>query len=130
MAKIKIKLQIGDTIENATLIDTYSSLTFIRKNGFRKVYTGYDLFECLAQIRRDFPEIKFLCKGAKINVYPSSMCSQMSNGAIAYEVKLGEKATFDQIVGIFDFEDQDITHDISEQRAFRRQWISSFGDIE
>ncbi|WP_256660574.1 hypothetical protein [Pseudomonas sp. G(2018)] len=54
----------------------------------------------------------------------------MSNGAIAYETKLGEKASFDQIVSIFDFEDQNITSDIEEQRAFHRQWRNSFGDAD
>jgi hypothetical protein len=126
MKKHKIKLQTGNTIETATLIDGYSSLTFIRSNGFKKTYTDHDLYLCLAQIRRDFPDIKFLCKGAKINVYPSAMCSQMSNGAVAYETKLGEKAPRDQIVHIFDFEDQDIAQDIREQRAFHREWLNSF----
>jgi hypothetical protein len=53
----------------------------------------------------------------------------MSNGAVAYETKLGEKATRDQIVHIFDFEDQDIAQDICEQRAFHLQWVNSFDRI-
>jgi len=126
MMRHYIKLQTGNTIETATLEERYSSLTFIMKNGFRKTYTDHDLYLCLAQIRRDFPEIKFLCKGAKLNVFPSRMCSQMSNGAVAYEMTLGEAASRDNIVHIFDFEDKDITSDIAEQIEFYHQWISYF----
>ncbi|WP_051414780.1 hypothetical protein [Pseudomonas sp. QTF5] len=124
--KHHIKLQVGNTIEDATLEERFSSLTFKMKNGFRKTYTDHDLYLCLAQIRRDFPEIKFLCKGAKLNVFPSRMCSQMSNGGVAYEMTLGEAASRDNIVHIFDFEDKNITTDISEQINFYHQWISHF----
>ena len=125
--KHKITLQIGDTFEIASLIERFSSLTLIRDNGFKRTYSGDDLYLCLAKIRRDFPEIEFLCKGAKLNVYPSRMCSQMSNGSVAYEMKLGKQARREDIVHIFDFEDKDITSDISEQIDFYRHWISFFG---
>ena len=124
--KHKITLQVGQEFETAILKSGNSSLTFIRKNGFRKTYLDDDLFLCLAQIRREFPETKFLCKGAKLNVFPSRMCSQMSTGAVAYEVTLGKQATRKDIVHIFDFEDKDITTDISEQIDFHRHWISFF----
>ncbi|WLG46751.1 hypothetical protein [Pseudomonas sp. FP1740] len=126
MMKHHIKLQLENTIEIGTIEERFSSLTFTMKNGFRKTYTDHDLYLCLAQIRRDFPEIKFLCKGSKLNVFPSRMCSQMGNGAIAYEMILGKAATRDHIVHIFDFEDQNIVNDISEQIEFYHQWISYF----
>ncbi|WP_130904166.1 hypothetical protein [Pseudomonas sp. Sample_22] len=122
----RIQLKTGNKTEFATLIDKYSELTLIRKNGFKKTYTEDDLFLCLARMRRDFPETKFLCKGAKLNVYPSRMCSQMSNGAVAYEMILGEKATRDHIVHIFDFDDENIAQDIFEQEEFQRRWMNSF----
>ncbi|WPN56275.1 hypothetical protein [Pseudomonas sp. P9_31] len=50
----------------------------------------------------------------------------MSDGAVAYEMKLGEAASRDNIVHIFDFEDKNITNDISEQIDFHHQWISHF----
>ena len=112
--KHQITLQIGQTLETATLKCGNSSPTFIRKGGFKKTYSDNDLFLCLAQTRRDFPEIKFLCKGAKLNVFPSRMCSQMSNGAVAYEMTVGKQATRNDIVHIFDFDDQNISNDISE----------------
>jgi hypothetical protein len=126
LVKHQITLQVGQTFEAAILKSGNSSRTFIRKNGFRKIYSDDDLYLCLAQIRREFPELKFLCKGAKRNVFPSRMCSQMSNGAVAYEMALGEQATRNHIVHIFDFEDKDITTDISEQIDFYRHWLSFF----
>ncbi|MCP1500673.1 hypothetical protein J2Y86_005380 [Pseudomonas migulae] len=120
-----IKLKIGTTIEDAILEETPNSLTFVRKGGFRKTYIAdYDLFFCLAEIRKEFPDIKFLCKGAKLNVFPSRMCSQMSNGSVAYEVTMGEAATRDNIVHTFDFESCNIVSDISEQIDFHKKWLS------
>jgi hypothetical protein len=117
---------MGSKTEFATLIDKQNKLTLIRKNGLKKTYTEDDLFLCLARMRRDFPQTKFLCKGAKLNVYPSRMCSQMSNGAVAYEMVLGEEATRDHIVHIFDFDDENIAQDIFEQEEFQRRWMNSF----
>ncbi|WP_339527638.1 hypothetical protein [Pseudomonas sp. EL_65y_Pfl2_R96] len=128
MIKFDISLRTGEVIEIAT-IEIHrqeSSLTFIRGNGFRKTYTDHDLYLCLAQVRQEFPEIQFLCKGAKINVFPSRMCSQMSGGIVAYELISGRTGTFDQIVNIFDFEDKNITHDIRAQKDFYRRWLNSF----
>lgn len=110
-----IKLQFGNTIETALLKSHQNTLTFSRKNGFKKTYTDHDLYLCLAQIRREFPEINFLCKGAKLNVTPSTMCSQMSNGAVAYELTMGKSATFDDIVHIFDYEDNNTYNTPKEQ---------------
>ncbi|WP_157720453.1 hypothetical protein [Pseudomonas reinekei] len=50
----------------------------------------------------------------------------MSNGAVAYEMILGEEATRDHIVHIFDFDDKNIAQDIFEQEEFQRRWLNSF----
>jgi hypothetical protein len=101
------------------------TLTLIMQNGFKKTYTAYDLFVCLGMIRADFPETKFLCKGAKLNVHPSRMSSQMSNGLVAYELELGIPSKEENIVRIFDYEDRDITNDINEQQTYYKNWIIS-----
>jgi hypothetical protein len=101
------------------------TLTLIMQNGFKKIYTAYDLFVCLGMIRADFPETKFLCKGAKLNVHPSRMSSQMSNGLVAYELELGIPSKEENIVRIFDYEDRDITNDINEQQTYYKNWIIS-----
>jgi hypothetical protein len=101
------------------------TLTFIMEDGFRKTYTAHDLYVCFGLLRADFPEIKFLCKGAKLNVYPSRMSSQMSAGIVAYELYMGKPAEQEDIVNIFDHEENEITQDIQQQRDFYKRWIES-----
>ena len=102
------------------------SLTLVLENGVRKTYSGSDLYVCFGMLRADYPETKFLCKGAKLNVHPSSMSSQMSAGVVAYELQLGKPAGPDDLVNIFDYEVADITNDIEQQRDFYKRWIESF----
>ncbi|MFU2330626.1 hypothetical protein [Pseudomonas sp. NFX98] len=101
------------------------TLTFVMENGLRRTYTAQDLYECLGLLRADFPETKFLCKGAKLNVHPSRMSSQMSAGLVAYELHLGRPSESEDSINIFDYEEADITNDIQQQRDFYQCWINS-----
>ncbi|MHC8360936.1 hypothetical protein ACYZUA_11550 [Pseudomonas sp. LS2P72] len=100
-------------------------IIFSMKNGFRKKYESEDLYLCLAKIRHDLPHIKFLCKGSKLNVTPSRMCSQMSGGFVAYELTMGKSATFDDIAHIFNHEENDIAQTLEEQKEFYKTWLQS-----
>ena len=106
---------------------TKLTMTFSEADNFEKVYDGHDLYICFAKIRADFPHITFLCKGAKINVKPSRMASQMSAGLVAYEMTLGQQATNDDIVHLFDYEEENLTNDLQEQIDFFRKWLASLG---
>lgn len=101
------------------------SITLIMEDGYQKLYTGSDFYECLGRIRQEHFEIAFLCKGAKINVHPSSMSSQMTLGVKAYELSLGKHALRSDVVNIFDYEDSNLTNDPEEQKAFFMRWIES-----
>lgn len=59
-----------------------------------------------------------MCKGAKRNVYPSSMCRDMSGGLIAYEFHEGKHATSEDIVPIFNFDDEDIVSPAEQKQHF------------
>ncbi|MHC8325836.1 hypothetical protein ACYZTM_24660 [Pseudomonas sp. MDT2-39-1] len=100
-------------------------IIFTMKNGFRKKYESEDLYLCLAKIRHDLPHVKFLCKGSKLNVTPSRMCSQMSGGFVAYELTMGKSATFNDIVHIFDYEEYNIAKTLEEQKEFYKSWLES-----
>ena len=89
------------------------------------VFFGDNLFSCFIKLRQNFPEIKFFCKGAKKNVYPSRASSQMSSGLMAYELQQGKQALRANIVNIFDYEDQDLTNDPSVQLDFFKSWMAS-----
>ena len=86
---------------------------------------GNNLFECFSQIRASHPDIVFLCKGAKRNVFPSRMSSQMAGGLLAYELKLGEQALKNNTVNIFDHDESDIIESPEEQAEFFKKWLGS-----
>lgn len=94
----------------------------------KKTYTGVDYYLCLGKVRQDFPNVKFLCKGSKVNVYPSRMCSQMASGLVAYEVTWGKAADKKNIVQIFDYEDKDLVSDIKTQLEYHKRWVLSIDE--
>lgn len=100
-------------------------MTLSEADNFKIIYEGRDMYVCLAKIRADFPHITFLCKGAKINVKPSRMASQMSAGLVAYEMILGEQATNENLVRLFDYEEDNLTSDPQEQINFFKKWLVS-----
>ena len=100
---------------------------FSESNNFRKLYQGKDIYVCLAKVRAEFPHMTFLCKGAKINVMPSRMASQMSAGLVAYEMTLGKQAGQDNIVHLFDYEENNLTNDPQVQIDFFKTWLASIG---
>lgn len=87
--------------------------------------TGSNLFECFSKLRVELPDVKFLCKGAKLNVYPSRMTSQMAGGLLAYELTLGKQALRENLVNIFDPEEEDIVQNPDEQKDYFMKWIKS-----
>lgn len=100
----------------ATLSITFSS-------GLRKTYHDADIYICFGLLRKEFSDIRFLCKGSKLNVYPSAMASQMSSGIVAYETQIGNPDA--KLVRIFDYEENELTNDINEQIAYRTKWAES-----
>ncbi|WP_454834583.1 hypothetical protein [Pseudomonas lini] len=127
MKTIEILINNHGIVETATIACDRKkpALTFTMQSGLKKTYTAYDLYVCFGMLRADYPEIKFLCKGAKLNVHPSRMSSQMSSGLVAYELKLGKPSEEEDIVRIFDYEDENITSNIEEQKTFYKDWIES-----
>ncbi len=97
-------------------------MKFITNNNPEETYTAEDFYECLGKIRREHQNIKFLCKGSKVNVRPSSMSSQMSLGIKAYELTLGKPSSPKDLVDIFDYEENDLTNSREEQEAFYMKW--------
>ena len=126
-SEVKLIISIDGTKETAQLIcDSKTvSITFVMKNGFNKMYADTNFYRCLGRIREDNPHIQFLCKGSKVNVHPSSMSSQMSLGLKAYELTLGKKASPEDVVYIFDYDEDNLTNDPEEQRIFYIKWIQS-----
>jgi hypothetical protein len=127
MKTIEIEIIKGGQREVATLIVDRRTrkLTFIMNNGTTNSCTAEDLYVCFGLIRAQYPDIVFLCKGAKINVHPSRMTSQMSTGLVAYELTNGQPTEESDIVRIFDYEDNNLTNNLEIQKAFYFRWIKS-----
>ncbi|MFP3497942.1 hypothetical protein SB759_27340 [Pseudomonas sp. SIMBA_059] len=125
--KIKVIKNNTETYVTFKYDSNHIKLKFSEADNLAKVYTAEDMYKCLAKVRSDFPHIQFLCKGAKINVRPSTMASQMSGGMVAYELTLGKRATREDLVHIFDYEEHDLTNDPQEQANFYKKWITSIG---
>ncbi|PRA11697.1 MULTISPECIES: hypothetical protein [Pseudomonas] len=125
MKKLDITIIKNAQRETATLeLDrTTSTLSITFADGMQKTYSDTDIYTCLGLKIRKFSEITFLCKGSKINVYPSAMVSQMSSGVVAYEVTVGDPDA--ELVRIFDYEENNLTNDINEQIAYRLKWSDS-----
>ena len=101
------------------------SITIDLGGGPKKTYFGSDFYKCFAALRKDNDGLIFCCKGAKTNVHPSSMASQMSLGLKAYELVIGKEPSIDDLVFIFDYEEKDLSSDPDEQRQFYLSWMAS-----
>jgi hypothetical protein len=86
-----------------------------------------DLFISLIEIRKvlEGRGLFILCLGSAINVYPSRMSRQMSKGLKAYKLKLGEPASPNDLVDIFDPAIEEEVGSISEQKDYFDKWIKS-----
>jgi len=128
MATTEVVIEVGGVISSAKFECERKTMSMVvtMPDGMLRNYTGADFFLCLGKVRKEFSDVRFLCKGAKINVYPSRMSSQMSNGIVAYELRWGEPADESDIVNIFDYENQGLVTDIQEQTAYYQGWLQSF----
>lgn len=124
----EVSIEVGGLVKSVSFECERRTMTMTvtMPDGQMKSYTGIDFFVCLGKVRQEFPSVKFLCKGSKVNVHPSRMSSQMSNGIVAYELRWGESTDDGDIVNIFDYEDQNLTSDIKEQADYYERWMNSF----
>ncbi|WP_155945649.1 hypothetical protein [Micromonospora sp. CNB394] len=93
-------------------------------------FRGVDLFDCLLSLRGALEERGLLlcCQGARRTVGPSGMTRQMSNGRLAYVLRLGVRASDDDLVDIFAPADCADVASIAEQKAeIRKIFRTSFG---
>lgn len=123
----KVVIEVDGVLKDALFECDRRTITMkvTMPEGDVKIYTGMDYYCCLGEVRKQFPDVKFLCKGAKLNVHPSRMSSQMSGGIVAYETRWGEPTDDSDIVNIFDYEDQNLTNDINEQIDYYERWMNS-----
>lgn len=90
-------------------------------------FQGSDLFACLSNLRLYLEKKNFLllCNGARIDVYPSSMTREMSAGRLAYVIKLGQTASRDDIVDIFETTSKENIGTVKQQKEYHTRWADS-----
>lgn len=71
-----------------------------------------------------FPDVVFLCNGARPNFVQSGMIQQ-SGGFYGYIVSMGERSSLDKTGFIFDYCPRELTATVEEQRAFKLAWHNS-----
>lgn len=86
---------------------------------------GGDFFECFKRMRLLDKSVVYYCKGAKINVISSRMTRQMTKGLSVYETNLGRPARKEDLVNIFDYEDEGLSSDPCEQNEYEVRWFTS-----
>ncbi|MFJ7313560.1 hypothetical protein ACIQVE_12455 [Pseudomonas sp. NPDC098747] len=125
--EVKITIEINNEKQEIELIcdDTTLSITLNLENQSSQIYTDRDFYKCFGILRKNNPDIRFFCKGSKINVHPSSMSSQMSLGLKAYELAFRKTPSLEDVVYIFDYEEENLTNNPEEQRSFYLNWITS-----
>ena len=82
-------------------------------------------FLALAKIREELEikDLKILCKGSLLNVYPSGAALPFLK---AYELQLGKAVTQKDLIFIFDpVSDVDKIATVKEQKAFYLKWLES-----
>ncbi|WP_093426647.1 MULTISPECIES: hypothetical protein [unclassified Pseudomonas] len=127
MPSMKVLIFVDGEKQEAVLdyeVDS-PSIKLLLQSGKTFNVSGLDVYECLGKLLVLLPEVNFLCKGAKLNVRPSSMSSQMTSGMMAYEHLLGVRATRKSLVNIFDYDDVNIVNDPKLQDDFFFKWLRS-----
>lgn len=84
-------------------------------------------FDALKELRCHLEKdnIQILCNGAAKNVYPSPMQFSMGNTRKAYKTYLGTQARKEDMVDIFDSEEDLEFVSICEQARFNEIWANS-----
>jgi len=86
-----------------------------------------DFFEALCQIRKKLEPLNLIpyCYGASLNVYPSGMGRDMGAGLKAYKMQIGQHASGENLVNIFDKGDGIFLSSVEEQKEYFKKWIGS-----
>jgi len=84
-------------------------------------------FEALVQLRHYLEQknIQIQCNGAALNVYPSPMALSMGVGRLAYKLHLGRQAKMEDLVDIFNCDEDLKFVTINEQLNHYEDWLKS-----
>ena len=86
-----------------------------------------NIFDSIVELRKklELNNIYLLCNASVINVYPSGMQKEFG-GTKAYKLQMGKQATLNDVVDIFDYDNELKIGSVKEQEEFYESWIESF----
>ena len=86
-----------------------------------------NIFDSVLELRKklELKNIYLLCNASAINVYPSGMQKEFG-GTKAYKLQMGKQATLNDVVDIFDYDNELKIGSVKEQEEFYESWIESF----
>lgn len=90
-------------------------------------FKSENFFEAPEKLRQylEGKQIQIVCNGAALNVYPSAMILSMGVGRFAYKLNLGRQAGTEDLVDIFDCDEDFKFVTIIEQLNFYKDWLKS-----
>ncbi|MBQ6946055.1 MAG: hypothetical protein IJN43_17300 [Ruminococcus sp.] len=101
---------------------------FVDINGKKITAESDNCFNAMVKIRRQLETVhqQLMCKGARRDVYPSPMQMRMGECREAYMLSMGKPARLNQIVNIFDVENEiSICTTVDEQERYYAEWVQS-----
>lgn len=82
------------------------------------------LFQALRQHLEE-QHIQVMCNGAAVNVYPSTMQLSIGVGRLAYKLYIGKPAKTEDIVDIFEYDENLKFVGIEDQFNYYISWLKS-----
>ena len=84
-----------------------------------------DCFAAFCEVRKQLErqQLRPVCYGASINVWPSHMCRDMENGLRAYRMRAGGNARADDLVPIFETGPDVEPASVEEQEQWFLRWL-------
>lgn len=103
------------------------SLIEISFNGTTLTGTGGDFFDAFCCIRKQLEPMGLLphCYAAHRCAYPSGMSRSMGEGIKLYRLTLHKQALKNDLIHMFESDDNVEPATVADQRAFFNYWISS-----
>ena len=86
-----------------------------------------NIFDSVVELRKklELNNIYLLCNASAINVYPSLMQKEFG-GTKTYKLQMGKQATLNDVVDIFDYDNELKIGSVKEQEKFYESWVESF----
>lgn len=130
MNEFEIYLVGGDEDEKAIAttesVDGVCKLTFsYRDKELSSQKSDYFAAFCAIRDQLEGDQLIPFCYGASLNVYPSGMCRDMGSGMVAYKTEIGQRASRDNLVNIFEQGHDVIPSSVSQQKEHFNQWLQS-----